>query len=241
MAKNMKKRIVIKIGSSSITTDGALNMKVINSVAYQVSLIYKLGLEIVIVSSGAVACGKNKLQLKKNVSSSQIAAIYGQNHLISAWSKAFEKFNVNVGQVLISEKDLKNRSTPIIRGLRHGIQIINANDAVNDEEMKAFFLSSDNDKLAGHIAQFIGANTLILLTDVEGVLDVSRKVIREFGRKNQAGLFGKSKVGTGGIESKINVGLKSTRKGIETFIANAHKKDVILKILAGTKIGTKFL
>ncbi len=235
----MKKRIVIKIGSSSITKNGALDKRTINSIAQQVSLLYKLGAEIVIVSSGAVACGRNILSLKSK-SSSQIAAIYGQNLLLNSWSQAFEKFNVHVGQVLISEKDLKNPNTPLVGGLKHGIQIVNANDAVNDEEMKAFFLSSDNDKLSGHIAKFIKADMLILLTNVNGVLNKEGKVIKKL-EKNAKVYFGaKSLVGTGGMYSKVLVGFESARKGIQTIIANAHKKNVILEIISGKQIGTKF-
>ena len=235
----MKKRIVIKIGSSSITKNGALNVRVMRSIAYQTALLYKLGAEIVIVSSGAVACGRRILKINKRTSS-QVAAIYGQNLLLNSWSKAFEKHHISVGQVLISEEDLKNSNTPLVKGLKHGVQIINANDAVNDEEMKAYFLSSDNDKLSGHIAQFIKADTLILLTNVNGVLDKDGKVISTLKNNSTIHFNGKSSLGTGGMSSKVSVGYESTRKGIQTFIANANKKDVILEIISGKQIGTSF-
>jgi glutamate 5-kinase len=235
----MKKRIVIKIGSSSITKNGSLNMRVMHSIASQVSLLFKLGVKIVIVSSGAVACGRKILNTNRKMSS-QVAAIYGQNLLLNTWSKVFEKYSVHVGQVLISESDLKSSSTPLVMGLKHGIQIINANDAVNDEEMKAFYLSSDNDKLSGHIAEFIGATMLILLTNVDGVLGSDGKVITKLERDSQL-LFGKkSSVGTGGMSSKVNVGYDSTKKGIKTIIANANRKDVILQVVTGSNIGTTF-
>lgn len=236
----MKKRIVIKIGSSSITKNGILDMRTINSIARQVSLLYRLGAEIVIVSSGAVACGRNILSLKDTKSSSQIAAIYGQNVLLNSWSQAFRKFNVNVGQVLISEEDLKNPNTPLVGGLKHGIQIVNANDAVNDEEMKAFFLSSDNDKLSGHIAQFIKADTLILLTNVDGVLNHEGKVIKKLEKSSKIHFRAKSSVGTGGMYSKVLVGFESAKNGIQTIIANANKKNIILEIISGKQTGTRF-
>lgn len=235
----MKKRIVIKIGSSSITKNGSLNLRVLHSIASQVALLFQLGIEIVIVSSGAVACGRRVLKINKKTSS-QVAAIYGQNLLLNAWSKAFEKYHISVGQVLISEADLKNSSTPLVKGLKHGIQIINANDAVNNEEMKAFFLSSDNDKLSGHIAQFIKADTLILLTNVNGVLNNDGKVIKKMEKSSKVHFRAKSSVGTGGMYSKVLVGFESAKKGIQTIIANAHKKDVILEIISGKQIGTKF-
>lgn len=239
MVKDMKKRIVIKIGSSSITKNGSLNVRVMNSIARQVALLYQLGVEIVIVSSGAVACGRKLLSTKKK-SSSQVAAIYGQSILLNEWGKVFEKYHINVGQVLISEEDLKNSNTPIVKGLKHGIQILNANDAVNNEEMKAYFLSSDNDRLSGHIAQFIGADTLILLTNVDGVLGGDGKVIKKLETNSNVHFNKKSTLGTGGMSSKVNVGLETTEKGIKTFIANANKKDVILEIISGKQIGTTF-
>jgi len=234
------KRIVIKIGSSSLTTNGTLNIKMMNSLARQVALLYNLGVEIVIVSSGAVACGRAALTLKKTKYSSQVAAIYGQNLLMNQWSSVFHKHNVHVGQVLLSESDLQSPNTPLVKGLKHGVQIINANDAVNDSEMKAFFVSSDNDKLSGHIAEFIKADTLILLTDVDGVWDDKRKVIRTLKQSNKVKMFAKSSAGTGGIQSKINVGFNSTKKGVKTVIANAHAKNVVLDILMGKQIGTVF-
>lgn len=234
------KRIVIKIGSSSITNNGKLNLGVVRSVARQASLLYKLGVEILIVSSGAVACGRTVLSLRKTKPSSQVAAIYGQNLLLGAWSRAFERYNINVGQVLISEEDLKSPNTPLVGGLKHGIQIVNANDAVNDEEMKAFFLSSDNDKLSGHIAKFIKADTLILLTNVNGVLNSDGKVITKLEQNAKIHFGEKSSVGTGGMNSKVLVGFESANNGIQTIIANAHKKDVILEIVSGKQVGTKF-
>ena len=204
-------------------------------------MLYRLGVEIVIVSSGAVACGRNILSLKKTKSSSQIAAIYGQNVLLNSWSQAFRKFNIHVGQVLISEEDLKNPNTPfLVGGLKHGIQIVNANDAVNDEEMKAFFLSSDNDKLSGHIAQFINADTLILLTNVDGVLNNDEKVINKLEKSAKIHFRAKSSVGTGGMQSKVLVGFESAKNGIQTIIANANKKDIILEIISGKQTGTRF-
>lgn len=214
-------------------------MRVMHSIASQVSLLFKLGVKIVIVSSGAVACGRKILNTNRKMSN-QVAAIYGQNLLLNAWSKVFEKYNVTVGQVLISESNLKISSTPLVKGLKHGIQIINANDAVNDEEMKAFYLSSDNDKLSGHIARFIKANILILLTNVDGVLNEEGKVINKLESNYNVRFGKKSSAGTGGMSSKVTVGFESTQKGITTFIANANTKDIILKILTGKQIGTTF-
>ena len=127
-----------------------------------------------------------------------------------------------------------------MKGLKYGIQIINANDAINDEEMKSFYLSSDNDKLSGHIAEFIKADMLILLTNVEGVLDEDGRIIRIYNKKSKIKLGDKSSLGTGGMLSKVNVGLNITKKGVKAIIANANSKDVIIKCLTEKTIGTTF-
>ena len=239
----ISKRMIIKIGSSSITKNGdPLNLEFMSNIAQQCAQLYKAGVEIAIVSSGAVATGKKILQTTENdIIHDQVAAIYGQSILMDAWKDVFGKENINVGQVLISEDDLSKPNTPLVEGLKHGIQIINANDAVNDIEMKAYFLSSDNDKLAGHVAKFIQADTLLLLTDVDGVLDKNGIAISELHPGQELNLTGKSDAGTGGMVSKVAVGFESSQHNIRTIIANAYEQDVILKVAREKKIGTKFV
>ena len=125
--------------------------------------------------------------------------------------------------------------------MKHGIQIINANDATNDVEMKAFLKSADNDKLAGHVAKFVKADTLLLLTDTDGVIDSNGNVIQEMKQGTEVSLLGKSGVGTGGMISKVDVAFDCTRAGIRTVIANASEKDVILNLAQGKKTGTLFV
>lgn len=239
----ISKRMVIKIGSSSLTRDGnPLNIELIQKLADQVATLYKSGVEVVIVSSGAVASGKEILKTTKDdLINDQIAAIYGQNYLMDAWNKAFAKHQIPVGQVLFSEDDLKKPNTPIIMGMKHGIQIINANDAINDSEMKEYLLSSDNDKLSGHIAKFVNADTLLLLTDVNGVIDNNGNVISEMYPGVEVSLLGKSSVGTGGMNSKVNVGFDCAQNNIRTVIASANQPEVILKVARGEQIGTSFV
>lgn len=239
----VSKRMVIKIGSSSLTHDGnPLNIELIEKLADQVATLYKSGVEVVIVSSGAVASGKEILETTNDdLINDQIAAIYGQNYLMDAWSKAFAKHKIPVGQVLFSEDDLNKPNTPIVLGMKHGIQIINANDAVNDSEMREYFLSSDNDKLSGHIAKFVNADTLLLLTDVKGVIDSNGDVISEMYPGIEVSLLGKSSVGTGGMNSKVNVGFDCSKSNIRTVIAGANQEDIILKVARGEQIGTSFV
>lgn len=241
--KFISRRMIVKIGSSSITKNGSpLNKEFMRNIAQQCFQLYNSGVEITIVSSGAVATGKKLLSVTEDdIIHDQVAAIYGQSLLMDAWKDVFESHNIHVGQVLISEDDLQKPNTPIVAGLKHGIQIINANDAVNDVEMKAYFLSADNDKLAGHVAQFINADTLLLLTDVDGVLDNKGNLIRELHQNYEITLFGKSDVGTGGMSSKVTVGIEASNSGIRTVIANAYEDDVILEVARGQQIGTSFV
>lgn len=160
---------------------------------------------------------------------------------MDAWNEGFRPYGIHVGQVLFSEEDLSKPNTPILLGMKHGIQIINANDATNDIEMKAFLKSADNDRLAGHVADFVKADTLLILTDVEGVLDSNGNVIRHMQSGVEIDFMGKSKTGTGGMQSKVTVGLESHQKGIRTIIANAHENDVILKAAKGISVGTLFV
>lgn len=238
--KFISKRMIVKIGSSSIAKNGnPLNGSLMRTIARQCAILYKSGVEISIVSSGAVAAGKKLLKsTNDDIIHDQVAAIYGQNHLMNKWDRVFKKYSILTGQVLLSENDLKNPNTPIMMGLKRGVQIINANDAVNNEEMKAYFLSADNDRLAGHIAQFINADTLLLLTDVDGVLDEKGQVIKEMRENKKVKLVGKSKLGTGGMMSKVIVGFRAAKNNIRTVIANAYEKDVVLKVARGERFGT---
>lgn len=236
------RRMVVKIGSSSITKNGnPLNRDFMNNIGLQCGILYDAGIEIALVSSGAVACGKEILKYRMDdLIHDQVAAIYGQVHLVDAWDDTFRPFGVPVGQVLFSEDDLSKPNTPLVKALKYGIQIVNANDAINDSEMKQYFLSSDNDKLAGHVARFMKADTLLLLTDVDGVLDQEGNVIQRIYPGQELFLNGKSDKGTGGMQSKVDVGFESSKRGIRTIIANAHAKDVILDVAKGKQVGTTF-
>ncbi len=237
------KRMVVKIGSSSIAKRGQpLNESVMDSIASQTSNLYRKGVEIALVSSGAVICGENALKEdSKDIFDSQEAAIYGQPILISKWVKCFEKYGVLAGQILFSEEDLPKPNTPIIRAMKRGIPIVNANDAINNHEMKQYYLSSDNDQLALHISRFVDADTLLLLTDVEGVFDQDGKIITLLDDNHLKILtFGdNSNEGTGGMKSKINVGLNAARDGKRVIISKASNTDVLIKAALGISTGTE--
>lgn len=237
------KRLIVKIGSSTITEDGdPLNRDFMDNIAVQVSELLRGGVEVAIVSSGAVACGRKILgDIGATTLDNQVAAVYGQPALIAQWTIAFSKHGINVGQELLTDQNLKSSKLVLEKSLKRGVVIINANDAVNDEEMKQFAISADNDKLAGYVADLINADTLILLTDVDGVLDEGGKVMETIVSNENAEIVfrDKSAVGTGGMESKVEIAKEIANSGKIAFIANGKTPNVLLRIARGETLGTR--
>ncbi|PIY94183.1 MAG: hypothetical protein COY68_03515 [Candidatus Levybacteria bacterium CG_4_10_14_0_8_um_filter_35_23] len=235
-------RIVIKIGSSTITEGGTaeqpLNLTLINNIAEQCSDLFKRGVQVAIVSSGAVASGKNLLGTAENtIRDRQVEAVFGQPALIYAWIKAFRYQGVIAGQMLLTENDLKTPPEALKKALEEGIVIINANDAISDREMKQLLISADNDKLAGFVAGAIGADTLVILTDVEGVKNTQGCIIQDGLLIDGRVIFdSKSKDGTDGMESKVKVLKRLAKNGIKGVIA-AAKGDIVLDVVRGTATG----
>lgn len=236
-------RVVIKIGSSTITegatNENPLNIALIDNIAEQCSHLYKNGVEVVIVSSGAVACGRNLLSTKEqNTQDKQVKAVFGQPFLIGAWVAAFRKYGVNAGQVLLTENDLEKAKKVLQESLKIGVVIVNANDAVSKEEMDQFSISADNDKLAGFVAETAGADTVLILTDVKGVLDANNDLIEDGALVNDAVLFHQSSdKGTGGMVSKVQVLKDLSNKGIKGIITDTKRPDFILEVLRGNTKG----
>src|SRR3990167_8913887 len=150
-------RLVVKIGSNVIT-EGAtkekhLNAEFIDNVARQCSELFKSSVEVVIVSSGAVASGRNLLHIEEHdIRDKQVEAVFGQPTLIGTWVEAFKKFGVVAGQALITENDLEEARKVLQRSLKSGVVIVNANDAVSTTEMEAFLRLADNDRMAAEVA-----------------------------------------------------------------------------------------
>lgn len=237
------RRMVVKIGSSSITRDGSpLNLDFMDSVARQASTLFYAGTEVVIVSSGSVESGRQVVSVNGDMIDKQVAAMYGQGELTYRWKEAFAKYQVDAAELLLTKRDLKKSTGPLLRAMQYGVVIINENDAVNNEELKKLVLLGDNDKLASRVARVSArADTLLLLTDTDGVLDSSGNTIHTLGENEKENVlfFGKSNVGTGGMESKVKAGFKAAREGVRTIIASAYEQDVILKAARGEQIGTR--
>ena len=177
------RRIVIKIGSALLTQS---SNNLFESIAAQISALQNQGYNVIVVSSGAIAVARKALGLQerpKKLATLQALAALGQPQLMSAWTKAFERYDLHVAQVLLTHADLEarerfnNARQSIDALLKMGIvPIINENDSVATEEIQV----GDNDNLAAHIAALVHADLLILLTDVEAVYDSpGRKPERE--------------------------------------------------------------
>lgn len=251
------KRIVIKIGSSSLTLkDGGLDRVGIKKFVNETSSLVKRGIEVIIVTSGAIAAGLESLKIKKkpeDITMLQAAASVGQVELMSTYSDLFLKNNLKTGQILLTHEDTTRRKQYLnikntIKNLigLNIIPVINENDSVAVDEIKF----GDNDQLAALVAILAEADTLIILTDIDGVYDRDPRIysgarlISFIDKINEdieraAGGIG-STYGIGGMESKIKAARICSFSGIKTIIANSRKKNILNEIIAGNDIGTFF-
>lgn len=252
------RRLVIKIGSNIIASTGqGLNEFKIEQLAKEVSQLKAKGYEVVIVSSGAIACGMEKLGLSerpKNIPAKQAAAAVGQSRLMWAYEKSLGHFNEKVAQVLLTQEDMTDRrrflnSRNTLNALiRLGvIPIINENDTVAVEEIKF----GDNDNLAALVTNVVDADLLVILSDVDGLYTDDPKrnpkatflpFVDEITSKIE-GLARDSKTaeGTGGMASKLRAAKKASAYGVPTAILNGKKDGLLQRLLNGEEIGTFFL
>ena len=251
------KKILIKIGSAVLTGSDGLDLKIIDSLAQDMCDLTRRGFSIVVVTSGAIASGKHRLGLAgplKSMPEKQATAAIGQGRLMRVYSKAFEKNNLFVAQILLTLADLTDRQRYLnIRNTLstlmewHVTPIINENDTVAVDEIKF----GDNDNLAAMIANVIEADLLINLTATDGLYDCnpsqSKKaklipLIREITDAIESAATDETSfVGTGGMKSKIMAAKKVTSIGIPCIIAPGKRKKVLSEIMAGREIGTLFL
>jgi len=251
------KKILVKVGSAVLTGAEGLNLKIINALVREMSDLAGLGYSIVLVTSGAIASGKHRLNITgklKSIPEKQAAAAVGQGRLMRVYSKAFEKKGLYVAQILLTLSDLTDRQRYLnIRNtlstlMEWGVTpIINENDSVAVDEIKF----GDNDNLAAMIANIVEADIFINLTSTPGLYDCnpaeSKKakligLVREITSEIEAVATAEtSSVGTGGMKSKILAAKKVTAIGIPCVIAPGKRKHVLTDILAGKEIGTLFL
>ena len=249
-----QKTIIVKIGSSSITTDeGMIDRARVDSLCGQVAALHDLNYNIVIVTSGAIAAGLAPLNIKTaerptDSETLQAVSAVGQGHLIRTYQEIFSNYDLNAGQVLLTPLDfflraqyLHARST-LNRLLELGvIPIVNENDAVADDEIRW----GDNDRIAALVAHLVDADLLLLLTDIEGVLTADPKLDKQASLieeiieidqtlENQVGGSG-SVHGSGGMASKVAAAKIAAWSGIPTLIAHAHRPDVVVDAVNGVQ------
>ncbi len=252
--KNYQK-IVIKIGSSLLVEQGKLRLDWLQNFASNVAELIQQNHQIVIVTSGAIALGKENLATKKTLSleEKQAAAAIGQIKLMKEYSKVFAEFDLSVAQILLTAADCNSRtrylnSQNTIETLLKNkiIPIINENDSVAVEEIKI----GDNDRLAARAAQMISADLLILFSDIDGLYDKNprehkdAKLITEINKitkeiENMAGGSGSS-VGTGGMITKIQAAKMAMLTNCKTIITNGIELDALKKLFANQKLFSIF-
>lgn len=246
-------RIVVKIGSSSLTgADGHLNLEALRSLVQVIADRHDLGLQTLLVTSGAVAAGIGPLGLPsrpRDVATAQAAASVGQGMLVARYAEAFADRAITVGQILLTAEDTvrrtryKNAQRSLERLFRLGVvPIVNENDAVVTDELRF----GDNDRLAALVAQLVGADALVLLTDVDGLYDGppsregTRRITEVLGPSDLEGIevSGRgSDVGTGGMLTKLESVSIATGSGIPVVLTKA---DNARPAIAGERVGTWF-
>ncbi len=249
------KRLVVKIGSGLIrTSEGRLNEDAVRQYAKQLAALRKQGVEVILVSSGAIALGLPVLQqqrMPRTIALQQAAAAIGQSHLIWNYERLFGRFDQQVAQILLTHADLRNRGrylnarntlqTLIAYGV---IPIINENDTVSVDEIRF----GDNDRLSAMVCNLVDADALIILTDLDGLytadprLDPEARLIPvvENLDKGIEALAGRTthSTGRGGMYSKIQAAKIAGASGIHTYIANGLRPDIILHVLDGEALCT---
>jgi glutamate 5-kinase len=244
-ALSSARRVVVKIGSRAITQDGAFA-----SLAQQIAERMERGHTIVLVSSGAVAIGCGRLGLAtrpRALPQLQAAAAVGQPRLIVAYEQAFAGYRIPVAQVLLTHADLadRRRYLNVRRAIDAMIElrtlpIINENDTVSTEEIEF----GDNDQLAAMVAPLLGADLLVLLTDVSGLLDARKQrvsLVTDLAEVRGLIWQERSEVSLGGMASKVAAAERALQRGIPVAIAAASDADVLRRILDGEDVGTLFL
>jgi glutamate 5-kinase len=258
MSKAKTKRIVVKLGTS-VLTDGTkkLSRRRMLEIVRQAAHLHDSGHQMVIVSSGAMAAGREMLHdpvLDRSVPAKQMLAAVGQGRLIQIYTELFSIFDITVGQVLLTRGDLANRTgylnarDTLLTLLAHRIvPVINENDTIATEEIKV----GDNDNLSALVSNLVAADLLILLTDQLGLYSADPRtdpdaqlipLVERIDESVWARAGGTSTgLGTGGMLTKLQAAQLAGHSGTVTVIASGARSDVLVDIAAGKQIGTTFL
>ena len=242
----MKKRIVIKVGSNVLTRkDGKLDVTRMSALVDQIAWLRKQDIEVVLVSSGAVACGRRELTVDHSLDSveqRQLFSAVGQVKLVGLYYDLFREFGIHVGQVLTMKENFEpgeqyqNQQACMKVMLENDVlPIVNENDTVSVTEL----MFTDNDELSGLIAQMMNADTLILLSNIDGIYDghpddPASKIIPQVAPGRDLSQYikaEKSAFGRGGMHSKYTTASKVSQAGIRVIIANGERENILVDLM----------
>ncbi len=250
-------RVVVKVGSNLLTARSSLNVDTINAISRQICIFIDKGIEVLLVSSGAMASGLRKMGIKERpdeIPQRQAIAAIGQSGLMNAYEEAFGRCHKKVAQILLTSEDLNNRERYLnARNALYTllawkvVPIINENDTVKVDEIKL----GDNDNLSAMIALLMDADLLINLTDIDGLFNKDPRAHDDAELISEIRTFDATidafagdipgALGTGGMLSKIQAAKKVTAAGVPMIIAQGDKPDILIKLYAGEKHGTYFV
>lgn len=254
----MPQRIVVKLGTSVLTGGTPrLSRQRMLEIVQQAAALHQQGHEVTIVSSGAVAAGRERLnfpELDRSLPAKQMLSAIGQSRLMQVYGELFDIFEIVVGQVLLTREDLGNRTrflnardTLLTLIDRRIIPIINENDTIATEEIRV----GDNDNLSALVATLIDADLLVLLTDQPGLFTADPRRFKDARLIEQVTRIDDSTwafagesitgLGTGGMATKIQAAQLASRSGITTLIASGGEPDVLRRIAGGETLGTRFV
>jgi glutamate 5-kinase len=254
-------RIVVKLGTSLLTGGGnRLDEEMMSSLVDQAARLHAQDIELILVSSGAIASGRDKLGLTRTIKGipfKQVLAAVGQSGLMNTYERLFAKYKIIVAQALMTKAELSDRSgylnarNTLLALMELGvICVVNENDVLSIDEIKEAKFG-DNDNLSAMVANLVDADMLMLLTDIGGLftadphIDPTARLIPEV-RKIDTGIkrLGSattSNVGTGGMITKIEAAEKATDAGVRVVIAYGREPDIIFRLASGEHLGTHFL
>ena len=259
-----KKRVVIKIGSSSLThpETGRLDLIKLEILVRELADLHNQGKEVIVVSSGSIAVGRAAIGLQEKPSQlaqKQACAAIGQARLMTIYQKLFAEYSQTAAQILMTKYTVKNEVTrENVRNTFHSllsmgaIPVVNENDSISTDEIEFVNTFGDNDTLSALVAAMVDADLLILLSDIDGlftddphvnpyakfidVVDHLDEALMDMGKGSTG-----SKVGTGGMATKLSAAKIATSAGADMVIANGADFHVIHKIVQGRNHGTLFL
>jgi glutamate 5-kinase len=253
------RKIVIKIGTNTLTRDGALNLDYIDNIANQIARLKEKGYQPLLVSSGAIGFGAKEMGRTTRVSKTRYKQAYaaiGQPLLIDAYRKAFKKSGIFIAQVLLTREALDSREMYV--NLKSSVEtlmemgvvpVFNENDSISTSEIAPYI--GDNDQLSAHIASKLDADLLIILTDIDALYDKDPSkhsdakpisVVEEITEEIMAAAGGaRTSFATGGMKTKLLAVSIAKKAGCKIILAHGWLENVVPRILEGEDIGTLFL